>query len=102
MKYSENFVCDTMKALENLPFDTVWNIHKRTQYENFCEIRFENIDGKEMSITIGESEINAIAYTDENHNGYKWFGTCHMKQNTKDTYMMWLGIVVTRMFDFFN
>lgn len=102
MKYSENLVKATIKALENHPFYTVWNIHRHAQYDGFCEIRFENIDKKEMSITIGESEINAIAYSDESHNGYKWFGTCCMSQNTKDSYMVWLGIVVTRMLDFFD
>lgn len=99
MKYSENLVSATMKALENLPFNTVWNIHKRTQFENFCEIRFENVDGSQMSINISKSTISAIVYTDAN-GGYKWFGDCHMKQVTKDTYMMWLGIVTKDMIKF--
>lgn len=102
MKYSENLVQRTMKALENLPFNTVWNIHKRTQCETFCEIRFEDVNGNQMSINIGESEITAIAFTDDSHHGFKWFGDCHMKQNTTDTYMMWLGITTAKMIAFFE
>lgn len=102
MKYSENLITRTIRALENHPTKTVWNVHKRTQYDTFCEIRFENVDGKQMSINIGESEISAIAYSKAATNGFKWFGDCHMKQNTADSYMMWLGITVEKMLAYFD
>ena len=100
MKYSENLVKLTISALEKLPFRTAWNVHIRTQYETFTEIRFEDVDGNQMAITLGETEINAITYSSKEHNGYKWFGSCEMKPNTKATYLMWLAVTTERMFNF--
>lgn len=102
MKYSENIVKKTMNAINNHPEHSFWNIHKRAQCDDlgFCEIRFENVDGVQMSISICNTEVNALVYTDKSCSGYKWFGTCYLAQNTNDSYMMWLGLKLCEMYDF--
>jgi len=102
MKYSETLIKKTIAAIENHPEHTFWHVHKRSQCDDlgFCEIRFESIDSVKMSISICKNEVNAIVYTDDSCNGYKWLGSCSLDNINNDFYMMWLGIKLTKMHDF--
>lgn len=102
MKYSESMVKKTMNAINNHPEHSFWNVHKRAQCNDlgFCEIRFENVDGIQMAINICGNEVNAVVYTDKNCSGYKWLGSCYLAQITNDSYMMWLGIKLSKMYDY--
>lgn len=101
MKYSENLVKKTMKAINNHP-EPFFNVHKRSQCDDlgFCEIRFENLDGVQMSFNICGDEVNAIVYTDKSGNGYKWLGSCCLSKINSDSYMMWLGIKLSKMYEY--
>lgn len=102
MKYSETLIKKTIAAIENHPDHSFWLIHRRSQCDDlaFCEIRFENLDGVKMSINICGNEVNAIVYTDDSCNGYKWLGSCNLDKTNNDTFMMWLGIKLSKMYDF--
>lgn len=101
MKNSEQLIKRTMKAIENHPLHSFWNVHKRSECKDiqFCEIRFENVDGAEMAFIFAHDEVTAIAYTDKN-GGYKWKGSCYLSQTTADSFIMWLGIKMNELYDF--
>lgn len=101
MKNTEQLIKRTMKAVENHPLHTFWNVHKRSECKDiqFCEIRFENVDGSEMAFIFAHDEVTAIAYTDKN-GGYKWKGSCDLTKTTADTFMMWVGIKLNELYEY--
>lgn len=102
MKYSEALIKKTIAAINNHPVHSFWGIHRRSQCDGieFCEIRFETLDGVKMSIIITGNDIDAFVYADDDYNASKWFGSCNLSRTNNDTYMMWLGIKLSQMSDF--
>lgn len=94
MKYNEKNINRIVKAIENHPFHTFWNIHFGCKFDEMehCEICFETVDGYKMSFVICGGKINAIS------NG-KWFGSCLMSAASTESLFMWLGCKLNDMYN---
>ena len=100
MKYTAKLVNDVLKSIQNHPLHTFWKCYIDLQLDEFqlANIHFNDIDDNTMIISI--SSNHAECYVETANGIHKWFASCNLSAVNRDTFFMWLGITVEKMYHF--
>lgn len=100
MKYTANLVKAVLSAMQNHPEHTFWfcTIDLQHDPEQFAVVNCTNGEGDGQTIKVHIFGNEVACFIQRPHAATKWYGTAYLDQMNRDTFMMWLGIKLSKMY----
>lgn len=100
MKYTANIVKAVLSAMQNHPEHTFWFCTIETEFDadHIAVVTCTNGEGDGQTFAVHLFGNEVACFIKRPNADTKWYGTAMIDKMNRDTFMMWLGCKLSKMY----